>query len=292
MGRLFIKILVINLIFINTLTAQNLLQYRLKIGDSMTVSQKATQHIAQDEEGTQHNIQNTLEENYTFNVISKTDSTYILNFRFNTFKLKTVSNKFGTLVDIDTAKVLEDEDTEGLIYSGLTASPLEIEMSKSGKIIRVSGTEAMIDRMISQAGVEDEFTKQLMIESMKSDFGSESLSKSFEQFTYIYPTTPLKEGATWTNTFSGDFNTINTWTLEKTTDVLVLKADCTLNMSIKDEHTNLLLKGTQHIDVIANKEKGFIQEMVVTAEAHSPKNLNNPEQKPTIITSKTTYKIK
>lgn len=291
MCRLFVNIFVINLIFIPALTAQNLLQYRLKIGDSITINQQATQDIAQDEAGKPHNIQNILEENYTFRVMAKTDSTYILNFKFNSFKLKTTSNKFGVLADIDTKKALVVEDTEGRVFSGLTAAVLEIEMAKSGKILRVSGTENMINSMISQAGIEDEFTKQLMIESMKSDFGSTSLSNSFEQLTHIYPENPKATTTSWTNTFTGDFNTVNTWAIDKITDAIFLNAKCTLSMNIQDEHTNLLLNGTQQIKVIANKANGFIKEMTVTAKAQSAKDLNNPERQPTIINSKTTYKI-
>lgn len=291
MGRLLVKVLIINLVFIGSLNAQNILQYRLKIGDSMTVNQQATQSIIKDEQGIQHNIQNTLEEQYTFKVVSKTDSTYLLNFKFNTFKLKTVSNQLGTIVDIDTSKLLEDNDTEGRIFSGLTASNLQIEMSKTGKIINVTGTEAMINKMVSLADIEDEFTKQLIIESIKTDFGNKTLSNSFEQLTHIYPDSLISKDKSWKNTFKGEFNTINTWTLDKITDAIYLNADCLLNIHIAEEQTQMALRGTQHINVIANKNTGFIKEMTVTAEAQSPKNLNNPEETPTIITSKTTYKI-
>ncbi|MGJ5641445.1 DUF6263 family protein [Formosa sp. S-31] len=291
MGRLLVKVLIINLVFIGSLNAQNILQYRLKVGDSMTVNQQATQNIIKEEQGRQHNIQNTLEEQYTFKVLSKTDSTYILNFKFNTFKLKTVSNQLGIIVDIDTKKLLEENDTEGRIFSGLTASDLEIEMSKTGKIISVKGTEAMINKMVSLADIEDEFTKQLIIESIKTDFGNKTLSNSFEQLTHIYPDSLSSNDKSWKNTFTGEFNTINTWQLDKITDAIYLKADCVLNIQIQEEQTQLVLKGTQHINVIANKKTGFINEMTVTAEAQSPKNLNNPEETPTIITSKTTYKI-
>ena len=292
MGHFFHKILVFTLLCTCSASAQSLLQYRLNIGDSITIYQEATQNIVRNEQGIEHKIVNNLEENYTFKVSSKTDSTYILTFHFNQFKLKTTSNKFGVLVDVATNKPVNANDTEGKIFGLLTHSKLQIIMSNSGEIIEVNGTEAMINNMISLSGVRDEFTKQLMVESMKAEFGSESLSKSFEQFTHIYPKQKVKIGDTWTNEYTGEINAKNTWKLEKITDIVVLNAQSTLSMIIEDEFTNLLLKGKQNIVVFADKKTGFINEMTVNAEASNAYDLNDPENNPTKITSITTYKIK
>ncbi|MFB9052901.1 DUF6263 family protein [Formosa undariae] len=292
MIRFFLKILVVTFIGSFTTSAQSVLQYRLNIGDSITILQKATQNIVRHEQGSAHKIINNLEENYTFKVSDKTDSTYTFTFHFNQFKLKTTSNKFGVMVDVDTDKPVNEADTEGKIFGGLTNSELEIVMSNSGKIIRVSGAEKMISNMINLSGVQDEFTKQLMIESMKSEFGNESLSKSFEQLTHIYPKQKVSIGDTWTNEYTGEINAINTWKLEKITDTIVLNAQSTLSMIIEDEFSNLLLKGKQNIVVIADKKTGFINEMTVNAEASNASDLNESQNNPTKITSTTTYKIK
>ena len=292
MTRFFLKILVFTLVSAYSVSAQSLLQYRLKIGDSITVLQKATQNIVQCDQGLEHKILNNLEENYTFKVAAKTDSTYRLKFRFNQFKLKTTSNQFGVLVDVDTNKPVADNDTEGKIFGGLTHSELQIEMSYTGEIIEVYGAEDMINNMVSLSGIRDEFTKQLMIESMKSEFGSESLSKSFEQLTHIYPKQEVKIGDTWNNEYTGEINSKNTWKLKNISDTVVLNAESTLSMIIEDEFTNLLLKGKQNIVVIADKETGFINEMTVNAEASNAVDLNHTENNPTKVTSITTYKIK
>ncbi|MHA7943442.1 DUF6263 family protein [Formosa sp. 3Alg 14/1] len=292
MIRFFLKILVVTLIGTFSTSAQSLLQYRLKIGDSITIIQKATQNIVRQEQGNAHKILNDLEENYTFKVSDKTDSTYTLAFHFNQFKLKTTSNKYGVMVDVDTAKPVKEDDTEGKIFGGLTNSELQIEMSNSGKIIQVQGAEKMISNMINLSGVQDEFTKQLMIESMKSEFGNESLSHSFEQLTHIYPKQKVSIGDTWTNEYTGDIQSKNTWTLEKITDTVILNANSTLSMSIEDEFSNLLLKGKQNIVVIADKNTGFINEMTVNAEASNASDIKESQNNPTKITSTTTYKIK
>ncbi|WP_299782004.1 DUF6263 family protein [uncultured Formosa sp.] len=292
MIRFFLKILIFTFIGTCSLSAQSLLQYRLNIGDSITVLQQATQNIVQCEKGIEHKILNNLEENYTFKVAAKTDSTYKLKFHFNQFKLKTTSNKFGVLVDVDTNKPATDNDTEGKIFGGLTHSELQIEMSFSGEIIQVIGAEEMINNMISLSGIRDEFTKQLMIESMKAEFGNESLSKSFEQLTHIYPKQKVNIGDTWKNEYTGEINSKNTWKLKKLSDNIVLNAESTLSMIIEDEFTNLLLKGKQNIVVIADKKTGFINEMTVNAEASNAVDLNHPNSNPTKVTSITTYKIK
>ncbi|WP_141675558.1 DUF6263 family protein [Formosa haliotis] len=292
MTRFSVNILILTLMCMYSVSAQTQLQYRLNIGDSITILQHAQQNIIQSDQGAEHKILNDLEENYTFKVSSKTDSTYIFTFNFNQFKLKTTSNKFGVMLDVDTNKPALEGDTEGKIFGGLTQSKLTIEMSRSGEILKISGTDDMIRNMIDLADIHDEFTKQLMIESMKSEFGSASLSKSFEQLTHIYPKQKVNVGDTWTNTFTGDINSDNTWTLEKITDTIFLNAKSTLSMIIEDEHSNLLLKGKQNIAVKANKKTGFINEMTVSAEAASVNTPGQPEITPTKITSITTYKIK
>ncbi|WP_038527910.1 DUF6263 family protein [Formosa agariphila] len=292
MGHRFHKILVFTLLCTCSVSAQSLLQYRLKIGDSITILQEATQNIVQSEQGVEHKILNNLKENYTFKVSDKTDSTYIFKFHFNQFKLKTTSNKFGVLVDVDTNKTANEDDPEGKMFGGLTNSELQIVMSNTGEIINVFGAEDMISNMISLTGVQDEFTKQLMIESMKSEFGNESLSKSFEQLTHIYPKQKVNIGDTWTNEYTGDIKAKNTWKLKKITDSIVLNAESTLSMSIEDEYNNMLLKGKQNIVVIADKKTGFINKMTVNAEANNISNVNEPQHNPTSITSTTTYKIK
>ncbi|TYA55968.1 DUF6263 family protein [Formosa maritima] len=294
MNQLVLKITVFFLLVSSFISSQNTLEYKLNIGDNMIVTQTSTQDVVQDLNGSKHEITNNLESNYTFIIKSITDSSYVINFKFDRFKLLTTSNIYGELMNIDTNKSIEKDDLEAKIFSGLTKSTLKMEMLKTGKILKVSGSEAMINKMVTDAGIEDEFTKELMIEAMKKEFGNESLARSFEQMTYIYPSKKVSIGDTWTNNYSGALKAKNIWTLTNWGNQIELSAKSNVTMITEEDSHIMTLKGTQNTSVFANKKSGIAELITVTSKANGTtvmKQMNGTEI-PTNIKSKTTYKIK
>ena len=169
-----------------------------------------------------------------------------------------------------------------------------MEMLKTGEIKKITGTEAMINKMISDAGITDEFTKELMVEAMKKEFGSESLSRSFEQMTYFYPTKKVIVGDPWTNKYTGDLIAENNWTLKDWSKNIELSAKSNVSLIAEEDSHIMTLKGTQDTSIIANKKTGFAQLITVTSNTEGVtvmKQMSNVEI-PTKITSKTTFKIK
>lgn len=293
MNSTLLKITLCFTLVFNITIAQNKLQYTLEVGDSLKISQIANQDIIQDMNGSKHEMKNLLESDYTFVVAAITDSSYMINFKFDKFKLETTSNLYGTLLDVDTSKEVEDTDLEGKIFSGLILSVLKMEMLKTGKIKEISGTENMIDSMISNAGIEDEFTKQLMIEAMKKEFGDESLSKSFEQMTFIYPNKEVEIGESWTNRYYGDMECTNVWTLNALGEYIDLSSKSDIKMNIEEDSHTMSLEGTQDTVIKANKSTGFATEMEVISEVQGITIMSQMKsiEIPTTINSTTTYKI-
>lgn len=279
--------------FPHVMSAQNILEYHLKVGDSMTVFQKATQDILQKMDGTKHELKNLVEADYTFVVSHKTDSTYIINFNFERFKMVTTSSLYGEVINVDTKHSALKNDVQAQVFSGMIGTKLNMELSKNGKIKSVSGTDKMIANMIAKSGITDELTKQVMIESMKKEFGNKSLAQSFEQMTYIYPSKKVKIGDTWVNTHKGDLNAKNTWKLNALNEkTLELSAHSDITMATKSDNVSMSLTGKQQINVTANKASGFIKEMVVTQNASGISIIDQMADVsiPTKITSTITYK--
>lgn len=281
------------LLFSTNFSAQKLLQYNLKPGDSLKISQKANQDITQDMNGSVHNIKNILESDFTFVVKKVTDSSYIIKFKFDYFKLETSSSIYGVIMNIDTKKPFTEDDIEKKIFSGLTKSTLEMEMLKTGKIIHISGTDAMITKMVEQANVTDEFTKQLMIESMKKEFGSKKLSDSFEQMTFIYSPKKVAVGDSWKNNYIGDFKSKNTWTLNGINEFIELSAASDVSLLAEEESHTMSLTGKQQTTIKADIKTGFAKTMSVnaTAKGYTVMSQMNSVKIPTTIHSITTYKI-
>ena len=282
------------LLFPCVVCSQNTLGYNLNVSDSLTVSQSSTQDIIQDMESSKHEMSNILLGEFTFVVKTITDSSYVINFKFNRFKLVTNSNIYGELINIDTNTDIKEDDLEAKIFSGLTKSVLKMEMLKNGKIKTVSGTEAMISKMITDSGILDEFTKEIMIEAMKKEFGNESLARSFEQMTYFYPTKKVAIGDHWSNIYSGDLNAENIWTLDELNDEIELSAKSNITMIVEEDTHIMTLSGTQDTNITADKETGFAEliNVVSSAEGITAMKQMNDVEIPTTIKSITTYKIK
>lgn len=293
MSIFFKRILLFTAMFSHVVSAQNILEYHLKVGDSITVFQKATQDILQEINGTKHELKNIIESDYTFIVSQKTDSTYIINFNFERFKMVTTSNLYGEVININTKNSISKDDVQAQVFLGMIGIKLKMELLKSGKIKSVSGTDKMIANMIAKAAISDELSKQVMIESMKKEFGNKSLMQSFEQMTYIYPNKKVKIGDTWVNNYKGDLNAKNTWKLNALNEkTLELSANGDITMSTKEDNVSMTLKGKQQINVTANKTSGFIKDMVVTQTATGISMVDQMADVniPTTITSTITYK--
>lgn len=245
-------------------------------------------------DGSKHEMSNILLGEFTFVVKTITDSSYVINFKFNRFKLITNSNIYGELINIDTNNDIKEDNLEAKIFSGLTKSVLKMEMLKNGKIKTVSGTDAMISKMITDAGILDEFTKEIMIESMKKEFGNESLARSFEQMTYFYPTKNVTVGDHWSNIYSGDLNAENIWTLDGLSDTIELSAKSNITMITEEDTHIMTLSGIQDTNITADKETGFAEliNVVSSAEGITAMKQMNDVEIPTTIKSITTYKIK
>ncbi|MGE5942755.1 MAG: DUF6263 family protein [Flavobacteriales bacterium] len=293
MSVFFKGILLFTALFSHVISAQNILEYHLKVGDSMTVFQKATQDILQDLDGTKHEMKNILEADYTFVVSQKTDSTYIINFNFERFKMITTSNLYGEVINVDTKNSVSKDDIQAQVFLGMIGAKLKMVLLKNGKVKSISGTDKMIAKMIANAGISDELTKQVMIESMKKEFGNKSLAQSFEQMTFIYPNKKVNIGDTWINNYKGDLFAKNTWKLDTITEkTFELSANSDITMSTKEDNVSMTLTGKQQTKLTASKTSGFIKDMVVKQTA---KGISVMEQManvdiPTTITSTTTYK--
>ncbi|WP_100614838.1 DUF6263 family protein [Confluentibacter citreus] len=293
MSIFFRGITLITALFSQVISAQNILEYHLKVGDSMAVFQKATQDIIQELDGTKHELKNVIEADYTFIVSQKTDSTYTINFNFERFKMVTTSNLYGEVINIDTKNSVSKDDIQAQVFLGMIGAKLKMELFKNGKIKSVSGTDKMIARMIEKVGISDELTKQVMMESMKKEFGNKSLAQSFEQMTFIYPNKKVKMGDTWVNNYKGPLNAKNTWKLDTITEkTLELSADSHITMATKEDNVSMTLTGKQQTKLTASKTSGFIKDMVVKQTAKGVSVMAQMEDTdiPTTITSTTTYK--
>ena len=288
--RFFIAFLVI----VNVSTGQTKLAYNLTIGDHFKVQQVAHQDIVQEMNGQKHEMTNQIEGDFTFIIEGVNDSLYTIKFRFDRFKMLSKSNLAGELMSINTNDTVADDDIEGKIFAQLVETDLSMEMYKNGKIKSVDGSDALIDKMVNAVGDLDDFTKEIMREAMRGEFSNESLAKSFEQMTYIYPSKKTKIGDSWTNNFEGDLSANNTWTLDsiKNNDIMI-SGTSTITFKNKDEDVEMDLAGDMSSQITTSMETGFVKSMSSKSFASGVSVMHkmNGVKLPTSITTNITYKI-
>jgi len=293
--KLFItKILVAFIATTNILSAQTDLAYNLKVGDEFKVHQVANQDIVQDMNGQKHEMKNLLEGDFTFIVQSASDSVYGIKFKFDRFKMISTSNLMGELFNVNTENPVKEDDIQAKIFAQLVKTDLSMVMYTNGKIKSVEGSEALINNMINAAGDFDDFTKELMKESMKKEFSNESLAISFEQMTYIYPSSRVSNGDTWKNKFEGELSSENTWTLSNINkDDVDIKGISTITFKTSDDDIDMNLTGDMTSDLITSLETGFVKTMSTQSVAKGNSILHNMNdlEVPTSITSNITYKV-
>lgn len=293
--KYYLSALVVCLLFTsNIVKAQDILEYKLNKGDVFTIYQAAEQDIKQDMNGSKHDMKNIIEASYIFTVTEVSDSLYTMDFRFDAFKMVSTSNLMGEIMSVDTKDSIADDDIEAKIFAGLTKSTLTMKMYKNGEIKELDGTDALIMEMVNGAGDFDDFTKELMKESMKGEFGNESLIESFEQMTYIYSNNPVSVGDSWENVFKGDLSAKNKWTLtDKNSSTNTIKGLSDVTFNTEEEAIIMKLEGKMDSDLTVNAKTGFINEMKTSSTAEGIsilKQMNNLEV-PTTIVSNVTYKI-
>ena len=280
-------------IFCSSVWGQSVLKYNLNTGDTFRVKQSAEQIITQELEGASHVLTNTLDGILEFTVKGAYDDSYRVALKFKDLNLLMTSSIQGEVMNVRAKKVTE-EDMQSKIFNSLLEQPVEMVLSKTGAILEVIGGDSLVNRMANASGLEDDFSKNMMKKSLEEEFGSEALSNSYEQMTFIYSENKVMVGDTWKNTYTGKLNTQNTWTLNAIEEEnTIISGNATIAMNFKELTTTMNLNGTQNTELTANHKNGFIKLMKVVSEATGVSTMTQLEDQeiPTTITSTITYEL-
>jgi len=191
-----ISYLLVYLLINTTLLGQSRIQYNLSLDDVFTIKQDANQIITQEIDGATHEITNMLQGILEFRVKGDTNNTYAINVMFKDLNLKMTSSIQGELMNVK-AKDFEEDDAQSKIFNSLLDVPIQIILARTGDILEVSGGDSLVSIMAKASGLEDEFSLNMMKKSLEKEFGSEALSNSYKQLTFLYPDTSIEVGDSW-----------------------------------------------------------------------------------------------
>lgn len=285
--------LILYLGILPNILGQEVLQYNLNKGDVFTIKQEAHQAIVQEFEGASHEITNNLSGIMEFKVMDQTSDTYILDVTYKDLILKMTSSIQGELVNVHAQEV-DTSDIQSKIFNSLLNVPIQITLAKTGDVLQVVGGDSLVSKMAKASGLTDKFSLNMMKASLKKEFGTEALSNSYKQMTYIYPNKEILVGDTWENNYEGQLSAQNNWQLDSlSTEKASISGKATVVIDIKEPTTTMQLDGTQDTKIITDLKSGFIHTMEVEgfSKGFSTIMQMGEQQIPTSIKSTVTYAI-
>ena len=272
---------------------QTTLQYHLKKGDVFKVRQDAVQIITQELDGATHEITNHIDGILEFKVLGEVDNGYDVGLTFKDLNLKMTSSIQGELMNV-RAKEVNDEDMQSKVFNTILNNPVKMVLAKTGNILKVQGGDSLVSKMARASGLEDEFSINMMKKSLENEFGSEALSNSYKQMTFIYPDKKVKVNDKWENVYNGKLKTTNMWTLKSIVDnKATISGKATVLMDVTDANTIMKLSGTQTTAVTVDANTGFIIHMLVEGLSTGTSTMTQMggQEIPTTIKSKITYEL-
>ena len=290
------RILLLVICFIGVLSpgfTQEKLSYNLKKGDVFQVKQIARQDIIQEIDGASHELTNDISGVMEFRVTGQTEDVYAIDITFQDLIMTMTSSMQGVVLDVH-AKELDPENVQSRIFHSLLNEPVHMVMRKNGDILEVKGGDSLVSKMVKASGLQEAFAVNMLKSSLRNEFGSEALSNSYKQMTYIYPDKNIKVGDTWKNSYSGKLNADTLWKLDSVNDENAkISGMAEIVMKIEEPATTMVLDGTQTTQITTDRKSGFILKMQVegTSKGYSTLAQMGGQKIPTTISSLVTYEL-
>ncbi|MGB6150648.1 MAG: DUF6263 family protein [Pricia sp.] len=272
---------------------QSVLEYTLQKDDVFTIQQNAEQIITQELDGASHVITNNIDGILEFKVLAERDSAYDIALTFKDLNLKMTSSIQGELMNV-SAKTVDEDNMQSKVFGSLLNRPVQVRLAKNGDILEVTGGDSLVSKMAAASGLEDEFSLNMMKKSLKKEFGSEALSNSYEQMTFIYPKKPVDVGDSWENAYKGKLSATNNWTLEALSDEEgSISGTANITMDVTEMATTMKLSGTQQTKITTEPSSGFMKKMTVEGESKGVSTMTQmgDQEIPTTIKSTITYEL-
>ncbi len=159
---------------------------------SMEMSKRVQQTIAGEEQRMEQNLLLV----WDYDIISKNDAgNYEISAKYSRIKS---SQRFGLqTVEFNSDKMPDYLDPSLIGYKHLVGSELRMEVTPEGKVKRLDGFQAIIDKVIDELNIPESPQRNEIISGLRNQFGDEAMRQSFEQMTAFYPDGPVDTGDSW-----------------------------------------------------------------------------------------------
>jgi len=171
------------------------LELTLKTGDTFSQSYDADVAIVQSFNGQEMSIKMNIGGTSSFKVLGFTNDAYDMEVTYNRMKM-TMALPNGNM-EFDSDKN-DENDKMSKVLGGIVNKPFSVKMTKSGKIIDVSGVEGLFSGAFDSVGQVDEMQKKQILDQVMQSYGNKAFKGNMEMGTAIFPDTKVSKGDSWT----------------------------------------------------------------------------------------------
>lgn len=280
------------LLLISTAQAQQKLQLNLKKGESYQQVTLNDASITQEILGQSMEITLGVSSSMSFTVLNVNRDGYDMQVSFNYMKLSMGS--LQSKMEFDSENPDED-DAFSQIMSGVVGESFNIKMSKSGKVLEISGIEAMWEKAFENQNISGA-EKAEIITQLNQTYGSEAIKGNIEMVSAIFPENKVSKGDQWTNDVNinsgmkGLASTTYTYMgSEEDRHLISGSGEITTSEEGSKINTNGLeltmnLNGIMESEIAIDAATGWIVEATVNQKIDGTANMEANEQMPTGLT--------
>jgi hypothetical protein len=253
--------------------SQITLKYNLKKGETLQQNMVTFLNLSQKIMEQEMKIDMSINMQSAFDVKDVQGDNYIMDMKYKAVKMNMVmpGGAGAMTFDSNTTEDIATQQNISPILKAIIDKPLEIVMSKTGKVESIKGIEKLHEAMVNSMDKNiPEQMKQQMITQLGSQFSDEALKTMFAQNSSFFPDKPVSAG--------------DRWNMKSSTTVSNFKMDLDMKMTLKSIEndavdiaiegtiftpegyeqetrgitTKVTLKGTQQGLVTVNKNTGWI----------------------------------
>lgn len=268
-------LIITSIVLISCQTRKSDLTLKLEAGKEYKQKTNMVTSVTQDMDGQKIYMEISSKAIMTFLVKSVNETDYHMDVKYESLEM-VVRTPWG-IVEISSAKN-DPNDFLSIVMEGMVNKPFEAIVSKTGKVIEVTGVEAMLDSMIDQFDQVTEEQKEQGKAQVIRAYGSEAFKGNLEMVLAIYPENPVNKGDKWnidTKLESGMSANMSTEYefVDSTSDYAIIKGSSVIETEDKDAYVESNgmpmkydLKGSMTSEIKVDKNTGWIIEAKIDQE--------------------------
>ena len=171
------------------------LALNLTKGNTYYMVSNANSVVSQTINNQLQNINSNITAKMAFTVIDLLDSAYVMHVQYDRIGIQmTMPN--GTLLNFESDNT-DKSNTFSVIMANMTHKPFSIVMSKTGKLLSISNTDALAQGLFEGVtGLTEDQQKQFREQLMKS-FGPVAFKGNLEMGTAVFPSVKVAINDKW-----------------------------------------------------------------------------------------------